>query len=372
MGNCQSHCYQKSISQVNSVDCSKLIIHVKTWQKEAFSLFDYENAANVQEQTFQINSEGYLVGRNQVEWTENESIIKDQLCKIKKKNENYYLINSNVINEDQKSAIQENEECHTIGNKTVSGKIGNKIWKVIHENGISLKEGDIIKLGRVKFTIRSIVLDVQHVKSILEFESQQSNISDQQMCRICCSSQQTIKNPLLNPCKCNGSIKYIHLECLKTWLRMKLENRQSDNCIVYLWKNLECELCKFNFPPKFKSDDAYYDLIELSKPNDYPYLMMEFTNKQGQQIEWNNSSGIYIVRFSNSKELKLGRSNDTDVRVNDISVSRNHAKLLVQDNQVYLFDNHSKFGTLQQIREEKLQIQRGMEVQIGRSLISFQ
>ena len=37
---------------------------------------------------------------------------------------------------------------------------------------------------------------------------------------------------------------------------------------------------EFNYPPKFKSDDAYYDLVELSKPNDYPYLLMEFTNKQ--------------------------------------------------------------------------------------------
>lgn len=46
-----------------------------------------------------------------------------------------------------------------------------------------------------------------------------------------------------------------------------------------MWKNLECELCKYNFPPKFKSDNAYYDLVELSKPKDYPYLLMEFSNK---------------------------------------------------------------------------------------------
>lgn len=58
----------------------------------------------------------------------------------------------------------------------------------------------------------------------------------------------------------------------------------------------------------------------------------------------------------NVSELKLGRSNDTDIRVNDISVSRNHAKLMVQDKKVYLYDNHSKFGTLHLIRSEKLQI----------------
>ncbi|CAD8085630.1 unnamed protein product [Paramecium primaurelia] len=372
MGNCKGQCYQKSLSQANNVDCTKLIILVKTWQKDAFSLFDYENAANVQEQKFIINNEGYLVGRNQIEWIENESIIKDQLCKIKKKNENYFIVNPNFQNDEKKQAIQENEESPNIVNKTVSDKIGNKIWKVIHENGILLQEGDVIKLGRVKFTIRQIALEIKQQEQKSEYESSQSNSSEQIMCRICCSSQKSIKNPLLNPCKCSGSIKYIHLECLKTWLRMKLENRQSENCIVYLWKNLECELCKYNYPPKFKSDDAYYDLVELSKPNDYPYIMMEFTNKQGQQLEWNNSSGIYILKFSNISELRLGRSNDTEIRINDISVSRNHARLMIQEKKVYLFDNHSKFGTLHLIRSERLQIQRGMEVQVGRSLISFQ
>ncbi|CAD8094575.1 unnamed protein product [Paramecium sonneborni] len=371
MGNCKGQCYQKSLSQTNNIDCTKLVIVVKTWQKDAFSLFDYENATNVQEQKFIINSGGYLVGRNQIEWIENDSIIKDELCKIKKKNENYFIVNPNFQNVDKKQVIQEKEECHTIVNKTVSDKIGNKIWKVIHENGILLQEEDVIKLGRVKFTIRQIALDIKPQEQRSECESSQSNGSEQAMCRVCCSSQKNPKNPLLNPCKCSGSIKYIHLECLKTWLRMKLENRQSDNCIVYLWKNLECELCKYNYPPKFKSDDAYYDLVELSKPNDYPYLMMEFTNKQGQQLEWNNSSGIYILKFLNVQELKVGRSNETDIRVNDISVSRNHAKLQVQDKKVYLFDNHSKFGTLHLLRSEKIQIQRGMEVQVGRSLISF-
>ena len=33
-----------------------------------------------------------------------------------------------------------------------------------------------------------------------------------------------------------------------------------------MWKNLECELCKFNYPHVFKSDDVVYDLVELSKP----------------------------------------------------------------------------------------------------------
>jgi hypothetical protein len=44
-------------------------------------------------------------------------------------------------------------------------------------------------------------------------------------CRICHESN----NPLFCPCKCSGSIKYVHAECLKRWLRV---NRRK-----------KCEVC---------------------------------------------------------------------------------------------------------------------------------
>lgn len=47
-----------------------------------------------------------------------------------------------------------------------------------------------------------------------------------------------------------------------------------------MWKNLECELCKYNYPPLFKSDETFFDLVELSKPKDVPYMLMEITQKK--------------------------------------------------------------------------------------------
>lgn len=46
--------------------------------------------------------------------------------------------------------------------------------------------------------------------------------------------------------------------------------------------------------------------------------------------------------------VRLGRGNDNDIRVNDISVSRIHAFIRrdSKDNSIYLEDNTSKFGTL--------------------------
>lgn len=79
-----------------------------------------------------------------------------------KNNENYYLVNFYFMNEYQNSGIQVNDVLHSVGIKyqflfnTISNKINNKIKKII-----SLKEEDIIKIGKVIFIIiRSIVLDV--------------------------------------------------------------------------------------------------------------------------------------------------------------------------------------------------------------------
>jgi len=42
----------------------------------------------------------------------------------------------------------------------------------------------------------------------------------------------------------------------------------------------------------------------------------------------------------------LGRGNDTDIRITDITVSRLHAKIRKEKDGFYLEDNESKFGSL--------------------------
>jgi hypothetical protein len=52
-------------------------------------------------------------------------------------------------------------------------------------------------------------------------------------CRICFESEKG-KNRLISPCKCSGSMKYVHEECLKLWIL-------SSNMDV---KSSSCELCR--------------------------------------------------------------------------------------------------------------------------------
>jgi hypothetical protein len=37
------------------------------------------------------------------------------------------------------------------------------------------------------------------------------------ICRICLGDENYNNNPLINPCTCSGTMKYIHLYCLKQW-----------------------------------------------------------------------------------------------------------------------------------------------------------
>lgn len=68
----------------------------------------------------------------------------------------------------------------------------------------------------------------------------------------------------------------------------------------------------------------------------------------------------------------MGRGHESEVRVNDISVSRCHAIIKYQPDGIYIEDNRSKFGTLVLLKEEfKLQQEHTAAVQIGRTVVSF-
>ncbi len=42
--------------------------------------------------------------------------------------------------------------------------------------------------------------------------------ADDNQCRFCLDNYAIVSNPFISPCKCNGSIKYVHLKCLFKWI----------------------------------------------------------------------------------------------------------------------------------------------------------
>lgn len=89
--------------------------------------------------------------------------------------------------------------------------------------------------------------------------------------------------------------------------------------------------------------------------------------------EKNTSRIIHIIRPSANKTVfKLGRGHESDLRINDISVSRCHTKIKFERGKFLLEDNQSKFGTLVLVKQ-RTPLLPGFNkaVQVGRTVINF-
>ena len=68
----------------------------------------------------------------------------------------------------------------------------------------------------------------------------------------------------------------------------------------------------------------------------------------------------------------MGRGHESEVRVNDISVSRTHAIIKYQPDGIYIEDNRSKFGTLVLLKDIfPLEKEFTYAFQVGRTVVSF-
>ena len=56
---------------------------------------------------------------------------------------------------------------------------------------------------------------------------------EEEYCKICYTSSEEAGNPLMSPCLCAGSLKYVHHDCLVRWIKVAGLER--------------CDLCKYKF-----------------------------------------------------------------------------------------------------------------------------
>ena len=70
-----------------------------------------------------------------------------------------------------------------------------------------------------------------------------TNKTEDPQCRICLSEEEP-GNPIISPCDCTGSVGFIHLECIREWLEGKKHKKETPIVNSYIWRGLECEICK--------------------------------------------------------------------------------------------------------------------------------
>lgn len=82
-----------------------------------------------------------------------------------------------------------------------------------------------------------------------------------------------------------------------------------------------------------------------------------------------NIKSIHVITLVENQQLTLGRGNESDVRINDISVSRLHASLCYLNDKIIIRDLKSKFGTLVLIKGDVEIRTKPINLQIGRSFV---
>mmetsp|Transcript_50176 Transcript_50176/g.109464 ORF Transcript_50176/g.109464 Transcript_50176/m.109464 type:complete len:420 (-) Transcript_50176:93-1352(-) len=256
-----------------------------------------------------------------------------------------------------------------------------KLWLVVRDipsSGHKLTEGDVIKLGRFKFRVRQLVSSgTAGVQPELRFDdsgmvllcpnSEENKELASTLCRICLLEGSGDDDPLITPCSCKGSIAYVHLGCLRHWIRGRL-NLSETSGDSYFYRPLACELCKAVYPTYVQLNQQTREpLVEVPRTQP-PFIVLENMVRDSQQ---HANRGLHVISLA-EKVLKLGRGHESDVRIADVSISRCHAMIRFQSGTFIIEDNNSKFGTLVAMKKPKLLEPGGtVSIQMGRTVLSL-
>ena len=264
--------------------------------------------------------------------------------------------------------------------------INNFIYQQTNNLGFKLNKGDVIKIGRYKFKIRAI--NFINNKDINNNNINNNINNNNNSCRICFSNSNF--SPLICPCNCTGSMKYIHLSCPQKWLLSKKQyttNKKFD-CIIYTYtsEQVQCELCKTYFPDFYKINDNLYDIYDFHNEFSENGQKSSFTIET-LLSEKNLETFIYNIVFTNIGklgilndindnnfvEIKIGRTHNCEIILNDPTISKIHSTFYINCDGIYLKDYGSKYGTGVLIQSRKFNFidEKAITIQFGRSIINF-
>ena len=150
---------------------------------------------------------------------------------------------------------------------------------------------------------------------------------DKKSCRICFGEIENVDaNPFINPCYCAGSLKYVHLFCLKQWMKSKINLVDNISICTIILNDFECELCHYRFNYFIYHNKEKLFLIDLPILS-HPYSIFEIYDKEGKFVH-----ELVLITFKYKKEILIVSIKREDL-MNQIFVWK---IFLCQDHIVYL------------------------------------
>ena len=316
-----------------------MTIHTETWRRDSHGLFDYEST-----ETLKLK------------------LKSSSDCSVFRKNDEISLTPSPTPSPSSLAQVSFTGASCEIHSTT------DPLWRLVRSNrglpesnGYVLREGDILKFGRVKYIVRELRSTPgpeNTCSRAVEVDTTGNS------CKICLSDQQDPGNPLVSPCKCSGTMKYIHVQCLQMCVQSQMNVKATDYCKSYAWKSLHCSLCGELFPYSISALGVEHSVLTIERP-ELPYFVIEGVSEHG------SNRGMHSTSLKNCESVVLGRGHDSHIRIGDISVSRCHARIKFCNGRFVLEDNNSKFGTLVQVNCAEVALGEIIAIQSGRSLLQF-
>lgn len=339
-------------------------VQAKTWARDSHDLFDFE-ANQLHTQSFNVNKSTICIRNGTEVAMVGERDLPppggDPLLRLVQRDGNFWV------------------------DKATPSNSSKKLWLVVKDlvsSSHRLSEGDVIKLGRFKFRVKQLVATASGTTQP-ELRLDDTGVSccaiepnsivapekgpvDKLLCRICLLEGPGDDDPLIAPCTCKGSIEFVHLGCLRHWIkgRLNLSDRPLGS---YFYRPLTCELCKSIYPTYVHTSETRMPLVEVPWTQS-PFIVLENMVRDSQQ---HTTRGLHVISLA-EKVLKLGRGHESDVRIADVSISRCHATIRFGGGQFLLEDNSSKFGTLVAMKKPRqLEPAAPISIQMGRTVLTL-
>ena len=382
-------------------DIIELKINCRTWLKETEDLFDFETS-NIAEHEFSLTNfdKEYFLLKYKTDTEEKEKIEF-----INKQNLIKQRINSNDTTKVV-SLIKYNKMKSSLNiiNSFKARKMNNykNIYKPEYcerlyelfplDEYMNINEGDILKIGKVRIKFDKISFKSKD-KSIYDMINQETpkdvnntsihnnnskdnfetnNLTSNKImitslansvsglnadtktkiiCRLCYLSESTITDPLISPCNCNGTMKYIHLSCLKNSIKLKYNKKSSENLEMFIFQNYACEICLTSYPKYIIYKTQVYYLIDIDFNKYENYVLCDLSKYPDNKNKEISHFGYLMFKIEDGEELTFGRKKNNNIKLKDISVSRNHCIITKKGNNLMIKDLGSKFGTMRYIKD---------------------
>ena len=105
--------------------------------------------------------------------------------------------------------------------------------------------------------------------------------------------------------------------------------------ISYNWKKFECELCHKRYPYSFKLGQKLYKIIDFSE--EFEKIKSSGILLESMPLDKKTGRFIHLLKVTpDTRVFTFGRARDVSVKIDDISVSRVHTKIIPVDGNFYI------------------------------------